>query len=70
MIFNRCVPVFPLIPHNNNFVQRGFTERAACEERIPCDERRVTLYNLVIDFFTKFSPIGSQNYKFHKTLKL
>lgn len=31
--FHGRVPVSPLIPYNTEFVQRGFTHRAAFEER-------------------------------------
>jgi hypothetical protein len=35
LLFHGRVPVSPLIPYNIKFVQRGFTERAVFEERIP-----------------------------------
>lgn len=34
MTLNVRVPVSPLIPQNIRFAQRGFTDRAAFEERI------------------------------------
>jgi hypothetical protein len=69
--FPRRVPFFPSVPYNINLVQRGFTERAAFQDRVSWDGRRFTLHNLVINLFTKFPPISSHNYKFHtKTQKL
>jgi hypothetical protein len=35
LAFHGRVPVTPLIPYNVKFIQRGFTERAAFDERIP-----------------------------------
>jgi hypothetical protein len=35
MTYHGRAPVLPLIPYSIKFIQRGFTERAAFEERIP-----------------------------------
>jgi hypothetical protein len=35
LTFHGRVPVSPLIPYSTKFIQRGFTERAGFEERIP-----------------------------------
>jgi hypothetical protein len=43
LTFHGRVPVSPLIPYNIKFVQRGFTERAAFEERIPRVGREFTV---------------------------
>jgi hypothetical protein len=40
-LFTAAFPVTPLIPHNINFVQRGFMERAAFEGRVPLRWTRV-----------------------------
>jgi hypothetical protein len=47
LTFHSRVPVSPLIPFNIKFIQRGFTERAAFEERIPRVGRGFTVLQLL-----------------------
>jgi hypothetical protein len=47
LTFHGCVPASPLIPCSIKFVQGGFTERIAFEERIRVE--RGLLYHLILD---------------------
>jgi hypothetical protein len=52
--FHGRVPVSPLIPYNIKFVQRGFTERAAFEERISHVGRGFTVIHGVAHSVSRF----------------
>jgi hypothetical protein len=56
LIFYGRVPVSPLIPYNIKFVQRGFTERVALEERIPRAGRGLTVLSTVLMLQSLFHP--------------
>jgi hypothetical protein len=53
LTFHGRVPVSPLTPYNIKFVQRGFTERAAFEERIPALDEGLLYFSLGAQYKTR-----------------
>jgi hypothetical protein len=66
LTFNGRVPVSPLIPYNIKLVQRGFTERAAFEERIPHIGREFTAFTCYTNKATARASIQQGSWLVHE----